>query len=337
MAEKELNITGSQRAAILMLGLGESLAAELMRHMEPSEVERVGKAMASLSGVSDEQVAEVLSSFHDELGNVNPIGVGASGFTERVMLEALGEEKARNVLFKVMPGDKPTKGMDALRWMPAISVANIIRQEHPQIGAMILTLLEDVLAGQILPLLDQDLRKDIMYRVARLEKLDPSAMEELDKVLEHHIGAAPKAIARDVHGAKTAADILNTIDAKLEGEMLDALKSDDEALGEEVSDLMLVFEHLCNVDDRSMQRLIREISTDDLMIALKGSEPELMDKFLDNMSSRAADMLVEDMEAKGPVKLAEMTEAQKKILVAAKQLAEDGEIMLGRKNDDFVS
>ena len=119
--------------------------------------------------------------------------------------------------------------------------------------------------------------------------------------------------------------------------MLDALKSDDAALGEEVSDLMLVFEHLCNVDDRSMQRLIREISTDDLMIALKGSEPELMDKFLDNMSSRAADMLVEDMEAKGPVKLAEMTEAQKKILVAAKQLAEDGEIMLGRKNDDFVS
>ena len=119
--------------------------------------------------------------------------------------------------------------------------------------------------------------------------------------------------------------------------MLDALKSDDAALGEEVSDLMLVFEHLSNVDDRSMQRLIREISTDDLMIALKGSEPELMDKFLDNMSSRAADMLVEDMEAKGPVKLAEMTEAQKKILVAAKQLAEDGEIMLGRKNDDFVS
>ena len=161
MAEKELNITGSQRAAILMLGLGESLAAELMKHMEPSEVERVGKAMASLSGVSDEQVAEVLSSFHDELGNVNPIGVGASGFTERVMLEALGEEKARNVLFKVMPGDKPTKGMDALRWMPAVSVANIIRQEHPQIGAMILTLLEDVLAGQVLPLLDQDLRKDI--------------------------------------------------------------------------------------------------------------------------------------------------------------------------------
>jgi flagellar motor switch protein FliG len=202
---------------------------------------------------------------------------------------------------------------------------------------MILTLLEDVLAGQVLPLLDEDLRKDIMYRVARLEKLDPAAMEELDKVLEHHIGAAPKAIAREVHGAKTAADILNTIDAKLEGEMLDALKSDDAALGEEVSDLMLVFEHLCNVDDRSMQRLIREISTDDLMIALKGSEPELMDKFLDNMSSRAADMLVEDMEAKGPVKLAEMTEAQKKILVAAKQLAEDGEIMLGRKNDDFVS
>jgi len=164
-----------------------------------------------------------------------------------------------------------------------------------------------------------------------------SGMEELDRVLEQHIGAIKSTPPRPIEGAKSAADILNTVDAQLEGEMLEALKGSDEALGEEVSDLMLVFEHLRNVDDRSMQRLIREVSTDDMMIALKGSDPELMDKFLDNMSTRAADMLVEDMEAKGPVKLAEMTEAQKKILVIAKKLEEDGEIMLGRKNDDFVT
>ena len=156
-------------------------------------------------------------------------------------------------------------------------------------------------------------------------------------MLEQHIGAVKSIPPRPIQGAKSAADILNTVDAQLEGEMLEALKGSDEELGDEVSDLMLVFEHLRNVDDRSMQRLIREVSTDDLMIALKGSDPELMDKFLDNMSSRAADMLVEDMEAKGPVKLAEMTEAQKKILVVAKKLEEDGEIMLGRKNDDFVT
>ena len=176
-----------------------------------------------------------------------------------------------------------------------------------------------------------------MLRIARLETLDPAAMEELDRVLEQHIGAIKSTPPRPIEGAKSAADILNTVDAQLEGEMLEALKGSDEALGEEVSDLMLVFEHLRNVDDRSMQRLIREVSTDDMMIALKGSDPELMDKFLDNMSTRAADMLVEDMEAKGPVKLAEMTEAQKKILVIAKKLEEDGEIMLGRKNDDFVT
>ena len=334
MADKEINITGSQRAAILMLGLGESLAAQLMKHMEPPEVERVGRAMASLSGVSDEQIAYVLSSFHEELSKVNPIGVGASSFTERVMLEALGEEKARNVLFKVMPGDKPTQAIEALRWMPAVTVANILKQEHPQIGAMILSLLDDTQSGEILPLLDKTLREEVMLRIARLETLDPAAMDELDRVLEQHIGEVKSTPPRPIEGAKSAADILNTVDAQLEGEMLEALKGSDEALGEEVSDLMLVFEHLRNVDDRSMQRLIREVSTDDMMIALKGSDPDLMDKFLDNMSTRAADMLVEDMEAKGPVKLAEMTEAQKKILVIAKKLEEDGEIMLGRKNDD---
>ena len=337
MADKEINITGSQRAAILMLGLGESLAAELMKHMEPPEVERVGRAMASLSGVSDEQIAYVLSSFHEELSQINPIGVGASSFTERVMLEALGEEKARNVLFKVMPGDKPTQAIEALRWMPAVTVADILKQEHPQIGATILSLLDDTQSGEILPLLDKTLREEVMLRIARLETLDPAAMEELDRVLEQHIGAVKSTPPRPIEGAKSAADILNTVDAQLEGEMLEALKGSDEALGEEVSDLMLVFEHLRNVDDRSMQRLIREVSTDDMMIALKGSDPDLMDKFLDNMSTRAADMLVEDMEAKGPVKLAEMTEAQKKILVVAKKLEEDGEIMLGRKNDDFVT
>ena len=336
MADKEINITGSQRAAILMLGLGESLAAELMKHMEPPEVERVGRAMASLSGVSDEQIAHVLSSFHEELSQFNPIGVGASSFTERVMLEALGEEKARNVLFKVMPRQTHA-GYRGLRWMPAVTVADILKQEHPQIGATILSLLDDTQSGEILPLLDKALREEIMLRIARLETLDPAAMEELDRVLEQHIGAIKSTPPRPIEGAKSAADILNTVDAQLEGEMLEALKGSDEALGEEVSDLMLVFEHLRNVDDRSMQRLIREVSTDDMMIALKGSDPELMDKFLDNMSTRAADMLVEDMEAKGPVKLAEMTEAQKKILVIAKKLEEDGEIMLGRKNDDFVT
>ena len=139
-----------------MLGLGESLAAELMKHMEPPEVERVGRAMASLSGVSDEQIAHVLSSFHEELSQINPIGVGASSFTERVMLEALGEEKARNVLFKVMPGDKPTQAIEALRWMPAVTVADIFKQEHPQIGATILSLLDDTQSGEILPMLDKD-------------------------------------------------------------------------------------------------------------------------------------------------------------------------------------
>lgn len=336
MAEAESKLSGAQRAAIFLLGVGEDAAASIMRHMEPKEVQRVGEAMASLAGVSNEQLAEVMSEFHNKAGSVNPLGIGASDFAQRVMVQALGEDKARSMLSKVMPGKAKTRGIEALKWMDARSVGELIEDEHPQIIAIVLASLDEDHAAAVLERLPDTVRPDVLMRVARLEMIDPAAMEELDRVLEKQLGRVAKSPPRAVNGMSTAAAIMNSVDADLEGTMMDALRASDEALTDKISELMFVFDDLMALDDRGMQRLIREISVDTLVIALKGVDEGLQEKFFSNMSSRAADMLREDLEAKGPVKLAEVETAQKEILGTAKQLADEGELMIGKGGDDFV-
>jgi flagellar motor switch protein FliG len=336
MAEAESRLSGSQRAAIFLLGVGEDAAASIMRHMEPREVQRVGEAMASLSGISNEQLAEVLSEFHTKAGNVNPLGIGASEFAQRVMVQALGEDKARSMLSKVMPGKAKTRGIEALKWMDARSVAELIEDEHPQIIAIVLASLDEDHAASVLERLPEDLRTDVLMRIARLEMIDPAAMEELDRVLEKQLGRVAKSPPRAVNGMQAAAAIMNSVGAEVENTVMETLRASDEDLTNRISELMFVFEDLAALDDRGMQRLIREISVDTLVIALKGVDVSLQEKFFGNMSSRAADMLREDLEAKGPVKLAEVEAAQKEILATAKQLADEGELMIGKGGDDFV-
>ncbi len=336
MAEAGLNLSGAQRAAIFLLGVGEESAASIMRHMEPREVQRVGEAMASLTAISDEQVTQVLSEFHEQAGAVNPIGLGAPDFAKRVMVQALGEAKARSVLAKVMPGQADSTGIDALKWMDSHAVADLIGDEHPQIIAIVLASLDNDHAAQVLAELSEESRVDAMNRVARLESIDPSAMEELDRVLEKQLGKASKSAPRAVLGMHAAAAIMNSVDADMENAVMDALRERDADLTEKLSELMFVFDDLRGLDDRGMQRLIREISVDVLVVALKGVDENLQEKFFSNMSSRAADMLREDLETKGPVKLAEVEAAQKDILSTAKQLADDGELMIGKGGDDFV-
>ena len=332
----EATLTGAQRAAIFLLGVGEEAAAAIMRHMEPREVQRVGEAMASLAGVSNAQVEEVLREFHQEAGNVNPLAIGASDFTQRVMVQALGESKARTMLSKVLPGKQQTRGIEALKWMDARAVAEIIEDEHPQIIAIVLASLDDDHAAQVLAALPEALRPEAMLRVARLEIIDPAAMEELDQVLERQLGKVRKSPPRSVNGMTSAAAILNNVDTDMESVLLTALREADNDLGEKVSELMFVFEDLLDLDDRGMQRLIREIVVDNLVIALKGVDDAVREKFFSNMSSRAADMLKEDIEAKGPVKLSEVELAQKEVLSVATRLADEGELALGKGGDDFV-
>jgi flagellar motor switch protein FliG len=252
------------------------------------------------------------------------------------MVQALGEEKARTVLSKVMPGKAKNRGIEALKWMDPGSVAGIIGEEHPQIIAIVLASLPDEQAASVLAHLDSEMRPDLVNRVARLEVIDPAAMAELDKVLEKQLGKVSKSPPRAVNGMESAAAIMNSVDPDVEAAVMDALRERDAELTDKISELMFVFDDLLALDDRGMQRLIREISVDVLVIALKGVDEELQEKFFGNMSSRAADMLREDLETKGPVKLAEVEAAQKDILGIAKQLADDGELMIGKGGDDFV-
>lgn len=337
MADAIDKLSGAQRAAIFLLGVGEEAAATIMRHMEPREVQRVGEAMASLTGVSDDQLAAVLENFHDDAKAVNPLGIGALDFAQRVMVQALGEEKARSVMSKLLPGKAKTRGIEALKWMDARAVATLIVEEHPQIIAIVLASLDEDQAAAVLGELPEDIRSDAIMRVAKLEMIDPAAMDELDKVLEKQLGrVSNKTPPRAVNGMSSAAAIMNNVDADLEAVVMASLRESDAEVTEKIADLMFVFDDLKSLDDRGMQRLIREISVDTLVIALKGVEEALQEKFFGNMSSRAADMLREDLEAKGPVKLAEVEAAQKEILGAAKQLADEGELMIGKGGDDFV-
>lgn len=335
MAEALSELSGTQRAAIFLLGLGEDGAAAIMKHMDPKEVQLVGEAMAGLGDVTNEQIASVVNDFSERVNAVSPITIGASDFTRRVMVEALGENKARSVLSKVMQGET-SQGVDALRWMDARSVAGIIRGEHPQIIALVLASLEPDHAAQVLSLLPQEYRSDVVLRIARLELIDPVALQELDMVLEKQMVNQREMPPSSVNGTKSAAAILNHLDSSQEAMLIDALKQADDELGDKVQELMFVFENLLSLDDRGMQRLIREIAVDNLVVALKGVDDELKNKFFKNMSSRAADMLKEDLEAMGPVKLSDVEEQQKAILITASALAEAGEIFLGKGGDDFV-
>jgi flagellar motor switch protein FliG len=251
-------------------------------------------------------------------------------------MQALGEDKARSVLAKVMPGKAKSRGIDALKWMDARAVATLIEAEHPQIIAIVLASLDDDHAAQVLAQLPSALRANVLQRVARLQFIDPTAMDELDKVLEKQLGRVSKTPPRAVNGLASAAAIMNSVDAELETTVMGSLREQDEELTDRIAELMFVFDDLVALDDRGMQRLIREISVDTLVVALKGVDTDLQEKFFSNMSSRAADMLREDLDAKGPVKLSEVEAAQRDILATAKQLSDEGELMIGKGGDDFV-
>jgi len=338
MADIELTsgLRGAQAAAVFLLGVGEEPAAAIMRHLEPREVQRIGEAMATLSGISNEQVEAVMRDFKAHASAINPLGLGAQDFTRRVLVHALGESKARSMISKVMPDSDQARGVDSLRWMDASVVANILEGEHPQIIAIVLATLDEEQAAQILVKLPEDLRGDVLLRVAQLEVIDPAAMEELDKVLEKQLGKTRRSPSRAVNGANSAAAILNRTSSDIEASVLASIKEADANLGERVSELMFVFENLMGLDDRGMQRLIREIAVDQLVIALKGVEEAVQERFFSNMSQRAAEMLREDLEAKGPVKVSEVESVQKDILAVARRLADEGEIALRRGSDDFV-
>jgi flagellar motor switch protein FliG len=335
MADDDLS--GAQRAAILLLGVGEDTATQIMRHMSPKEVQQVGEAMASITSLTNDDIESVLQTFQQDASEINPLALSAPDFTKRVMTQALGEGRAKSILSQVMEQKpEPDSGVEALQWMAPKAIAEVLAEEHPQIAATVLTQLDDEHAAEVLNQMPKDVRKDVILRVARMEEIDSGAMAELDRVMESQLGKLQKTPPKKVKGATNAAAILNAASTDLETEMLEALNEIDKDLGEEVKEQMFVFDNLMALDDRGFQRLIREIAQENLIVALKGVDAALADRFFDNMSERAAEILRDDMESKGPVKLMEVEAAQKEILKTAQQLAEEGELMLGKQGDDYV-
>ncbi len=336
MNDEVRELKGSSKAAVFLLGLGEQSAAEVLRHMGPKEVQKVGAAMASLKDISNRQVQSVVASFTSEANALSSLGVGTEDYVRNVMVQALGEQRAKGVINRVLLG-RDSKGIESLKWMEARAVASVIRAEHPQIIAIVLAYLDSDHAAEVLKCLPEKIRADAMLRIARLDTIHPSALTELDDILEKQFSGANNSQVSNVGGAKTAAKILALLDGETESSISESIQAIDKDLGDRIRDLMFVFDNLLALDDRGVQRLLREVSSDILVLALKGADAPMQDKIFNNMSKRAAEMLREDLESRGPVRLSEVETAQKEILAVASRLSEEGEIMLGNKGgEQFV-
>ena len=331
---KKSKLNGAERAAVLLMTLGEGDAAEILKHMSPKEVQKVGEAMAALANVPKDDVSSVLGDFCDAVDEQTELGIGNEDYLRNVLNNALGEDKARNIIDRILLG-RHSKGLDALKWMDPRAVADLIRLEHPQIIAIVLSYLEQDQAADVLAALPENMRVDIVMRIASLDGIQPSAIHELDDMLEKQFSGHSENIKSSaVGGLKTAANIMNFLDSSLEAEIIEKVKEIDDDIGTGIQDLMFVFENLIEVDDRGIQALLREISSETLIIALKGSDEGIKEKIFNNMSRRAGEMLKDDLEARGPVKLSEVEAAQKEILSVARRMAETGEISLGGKGGD---
>ena len=326
-------LEGVDKAAILLLSLSEEDAAQILKHLEPKQVQKLGSAMAKVDDMTQPKITAVHKHFIEEIQNYSTIGFQSQDFVKRALTAALGEDKAANLIDQIMMGSG-AKGLDSLKWMDSKQVASIIRNEHPQIQTIVMSYLEPEQSAEILSQFPEKVRLDLLMRVANLEEVQPAALQELNEIMEKQFAGQAGAQAAKMGGLKSAADIMNYLDTNIEGQLMDAIREQDEEMSQQIQDLMFVFDNLIDVDDRGMQAILREVQQDSLLKAIKGAEDELKNKITKNMSKRAAEMLIDDLEALGPVRVSEVETAQKEILSVARRLADAGEIMLGGGGGD---
>jgi flagellar motor switch protein FliG len=328
-----LSEDGIQRSAILLMSLGEEEAVEVFKCLGPREVQKLGPAMAKLSNVSRDQVAKVLREFRRETEQHATIGVGSDQYVRSVLMRALGSDKASALIDRILQGPEQA-GIENLKWMDAASVAELIKGEHPQIIAAIVVHLDADHASEILARLPERLRNDVVLRIATLEGVQPAALRDLNEVLTQLLSSADKVKRSTRGGVDAAAQILNNLSGNLEASVSSHIREIDPELAQTIQDKMFVFENLLDLDDRAIQLLLREIQSETLVVALKGTSEPLKDKIFKNMSQRAAEMLRDDLDAKGPVRLSEVETEQREILRIVRRLAEEGQVALGGKGEE---
>jgi flagellar motor switch protein FliG len=332
----EAKRNGTERAAILLLSLGEQEATEVMKHMGAKDVQRIGAAMTQLQNISRQEVSEVLNHFTSTVESQTSLGVGVDEYLRKVLIGALGEDKAGGVIDRILFG-RSSKGLEALKWMDSRAVAELIRQEHPQIISIVLAYLDADQSAEVLAQFPDWLRADVIMRIATLDGIQPTALHELDEVIEKQFAGKTGVLKTSIIGGiKTAANILNFLDSSQEAALVEQIRKVDDTLGNKIQDLMFVFDDLAEVDDRGMQEVLRAVPGERLLLAMKGADDALKQKIFKNMSQRAAEMLKDDLESRGPVRLSEVEGAQKEILAIVRKMSESGTIQLGGKGEEFV-
>ncbi len=323
---------GVQKSAILLMALGEEEAAEVFKHLGPKEVQKLGTAMAALDSVSRVQVERVMHDFMFQAGEKAGLA-DSDDYIRSVLTKALGSDKAANLIERILHGGD-TSGIEGLKWMDGASVAELIKNEHPQIIATILVHLERDQASEILGLFTERLRNDVVLRIATLDGIQPSALKELNDVLTKLLAGASNLKKSVMGGVRAAAEILNYVGTANETAIIASVRDYDPELAQKIQDEMFVFENLLDIDDRSIQLLLREVQSESLIIALKGTSEELREKIFKNMSQRASEMLRDDLEAKGPVRVSEVEAEQKEILKVVRKLADEGQIVIGGAGEE---
>jgi flagellar motor switch protein FliG len=323
---------GINKSAILLLTLGADEAAEVMKFLEPKEVQKISTAMVALKNLTREEIAAVFEEFHQIAAKKTTFGMDSDEYIREMLRKALGDDKAAGLIDRILH-NSDTSGIDSLKWMDAASIAELVSNEHPQIIATIMVHLEPDQAASVLGLLAERTRNDVMLRIATLDSVQPVALHELNDVLTKLLSGNAVTKKTIKGGVRTAAEILNFIGSTQEN-VLDSVRGHDADLAQKIMDEMFVFEDLMDIEDRGIQLILREVQSESLIVALKGASEELRDKILKNMSQRAAEMLREDLESKGPVKLSEVEAEQKEILKIVRRLSDEGQVSIGGKGDE---
>ena len=330
------NEAGTRKSAILLMAVGEDRAAAALNLLPTAMVQELGLAMSKLQQVSRAELASVLREFREETEQLSALHLGSSDYIRSVLKKALGEDRASDLLEDILKADEPDSGIGRLNQLEAGEVAELIRDEHPQILATLLVHLDRAKAAEVLEKLPTRLRHDVVVRVATFGGVQPAALKELTDVLTEMLSGEGMKRSR-LGGVRTAAEMVNLMNSSNEEETIAHVRELDDTLAQRIVDEMFVFENLMGLEDRSIQRLLKEVESDSLIIALKGAPIELRDKFLKNMSNRAAETLREDIELRGPVRVSQVEAEQKTILQAARRLAEAGEIVISAPGaDEFV-
>lgn len=327
---------GLKKGAVLLLSLGEEAAAEVFKHLAPREVQKLGTAMSNLKNVTREQVESVLNEFRSRAEEKTTLGLNSADYIRTVLTKALGSDKAASLIDRILQGGD-TSGIEGLKWMDSAAVAELIKNEHPQIIATILVHLDRDQANEILIHFTERLRNEVLLRIATLDGIQPAALRELNDVLTKLLSGSNNIKKSPMGGVRTAAEILNFMPGNQEASAIESIRQFDPELAQKILDQMFVFENLLDLDDRSIQMLLKEVQSETLIIALKGSSEELREKIFKNMSQRAAETMREDLEAKGPVRVSEVEAHQKEILKIVRRLADEGQIILRGKGEEVYA